>query len=324
MKKVSILVVLMMIISLICGFQSKAEKAMETRTLFPVTQNGKYGYIDKTGKLVINPQFEGESGQPGYDFSEGLAKIKIGDKYGYIDETGKIVIQAKYDDAEDFSDGLANVKTGGRDGKWGYINKKGKFLIKPEFENFSSFSEGLACVARVRDEKLWQPFIDKTGKIVIDNPDFYDCTNFSDGVALVRILIKNPDGITKSMIWCYIDKNGSILIRNPDLTWASSFKNGLAAVQIKRIKNKYGYIDKSGNVVIEPQFDVAFDFSEGLASVSFDLKDGYGYIDKTGKLVINPQFNVAEEFLGGLARVTVETKYGYIDKSGKYIWEPTK
>ena len=30
---------------------------------------------------------------------------------------------------------------------------------------------------------------------------------------------------------------------------------------------KYGFIDKSGKVVIEPQFDWVSDFSEGLAKV---------------------------------------------------------
>ena len=49
---------------------------------------------------------------------------------------------------------------------------------------------------------------------------------------------------------------------------------------------KYGYIDKSGKVVIEPQFDYVRDFSEGLAVVEKDGK--WGVIDKNGKVVIEP------------------------------------
>ena len=41
--------------------------------------------------------------------------------------------------------------------------------------------------------------------------------------------------------------------------------------------SKYGFIDKSGKVVIEPQFDLVFDFSEGLARVEKDGK--WGFID---------------------------------------------
>jgi hypothetical protein len=52
---------------------------------------------------------------------------------------------------------------------------------------------------------------------------------------------------------------------------------------------KWGYIDKSGNVVIQPQFADARFFSEGLACVTPDGKK-YGYIDKTGQFVITPQY----------------------------------
>ena len=33
------------------------------------------------------------------------------------------------------------------------------------------------------------------------------------------------------------------------------------------MESKYGFIDKSGKVLIEPQFDVAYTFSEGFARV---------------------------------------------------------
>jgi len=48
----------------------------------------------------------------------------------------------------------------------------------------------------------------------------------------------------------------------------------------------YGFIDKNGKVVIEPQFDNVEDFSEGLEQVKKDGKEGY--IDKIGKVVIEP------------------------------------
>ncbi len=54
--------------------------------LFCVNVNGKYGYIDKTGKYVINPQFDYAG-----SFSEGLAVVEIGGKWGYIDKTGKFI-----------------------------------------------------------------------------------------------------------------------------------------------------------------------------------------------------------------------------------------
>jgi len=49
----------------------------------------------------------------------------------------------------------------------------------------------------------------------------------------------------------------------------------------------------------------------------------WGFIDKSGKIVINPQFDEAMAFTDGLARVKVGHKTGYINASGKYIWNPS-
>ncbi|MBC6452837.1 MAG: WG repeat-containing protein, partial [Hormoscilla sp. SP5CHS1] len=61
----------------------------------------------------------------------------------YINKTGQIVIAPKFDEANSFSEGLADVKI---DGKWGYINKTGQIVIAPKFDEANSFSEGRAYV----------------------------------------------------------------------------------------------------------------------------------------------------------------------------------
>ena len=114
MRKKSILffVCLAVLASVSCGQQKEMK---ESSLLFPVKQDGKWGYIDKTGKIVINPQFDSAT-----SFSKGLARVVIGDKWGYIDKTGKIVINPQFDSAASFCDGLARVVIGD---KWGYIDK---------------------------------------------------------------------------------------------------------------------------------------------------------------------------------------------------------
>lgn len=69
-------------------------------------------------------------------------------------------------------------------------------------------------------------------------------------------------------------------------------------------------------------------FSEGLALIQ--VGKSLGYIDKTGKIVINPQFSEAFPFYGGLALVVFgsgsdsEKEMAYIDKEGKTVWRETK
>ena len=71
---------------------------------------------------------------------------------------------------------------------------------------------------------------------------------------------------------------------------------------------------KTGTIVINPQFDNALLFSEGLAAAS--IGDKWGFIDKTGSVVINPQFEDAYPFSEGLAAVRIGDsqtgRWGYI------------
>src|SRR5713226_3958318 len=74
--------------------RQKAAPAPQKTLLAPVKVGDKWGYKDKTGTIVIQPQFP----HLAYfeRFSEGLADGKIGDKYGYIDKTAKIIIPAQF------------------------------------------------------------------------------------------------------------------------------------------------------------------------------------------------------------------------------------
>ncbi|ENZ6116086.1 WG repeat-containing protein, partial [Campylobacter coli] len=67
-----------------------------------------------------------------WDFSEGLAKVKLNGKYGFIDKSGKIIAKPKFDYGEYFSEGLAGVKLNGR---WGFMDKNGKIVIEPKFDD---------------------------------------------------------------------------------------------------------------------------------------------------------------------------------------------
>jgi len=96
------------------------------------------------------------------------------------------------------------------------------------------------------------------------------------------------------------------------------------------IKRKYGYVDSSGKIVIRPQFDEAWGFSEDLAPVR--VSDKWGFIDKTGTIVIAPQFFSVMPFREGLAVVgaffksgtisSVVGNYGYIDHTGRFAIAP--
>jgi hypothetical protein len=83
-----------------------------------------------------------------------------------------------------------------------------------------------------------------------------------------------------------------------------------------------GFIDKTGKVVISPQYDWVpgeIGFHEGLACVSIDK--AWGFIDKQGNFVINPQYEYALPYHNGIAVVVVKyNKDCLIDKQGNVVY----
>ena len=288
-------------------------------------KTSQWGYINKTGKIVIGLQFDEAD-----SFSEGLARVVFDGKSGYINKTGKMVIRPQFDEANSFSEGLAVVNIGGSyqekkdsaatkprifgGGKWGYINKTGKMVIKPQFDYAKDFSDGLASV--VIGDNETGGYVDKRGKLVIklENAKSRQTWSFSEGLAVVDDNGGFCGAVPENCSYHYINKSGKIVIeKSPDnqkFNSARSFSEGLAMVTVGYAESdagslifygENGYIDKTGKMVIKPQFADAESFSEGLAGVSKDRK--VGYIDKTGKMVIKPQFDNAESFSEGLAVV---------------------
>ena len=174
----------------------------------------KYGFIDKSGKMVIELQFDWVS-----DFSEGLAKVEKDGKYYFLDKNGKVVFElSKYDyvNVGDFSEGLALVAEDGESTvsnlgfiiphkMYGFIDKSGKVVIEPQFYDVLDFSEGFTRVEIARTGLYGEPpraddynwgFIDKSGKVVIE-PQFNYVSAFSEGLACVRKDDKEPDILIK-------------------------------------------------------------------------------------------------------------------------------
>jgi hypothetical protein len=107
-----------------------------------VRLKGKWGFIDKAAKMIIEPQFDEVK-----LFHEGLAAVKIDKFWGFIDLNGRIVIKPQYESVRNFSEGLAGVEI---NGKCGYIDMKGSLVIPAEYGLVTNFDHG---TARVYDAK---------------------------------------------------------------------------------------------------------------------------------------------------------------------------
>jgi hypothetical protein len=297
--------------------------------LYRFIRDGKAGYIDRTGKVVIEPKFKVYGNYSG-EFHDGLVEVGVSSGE-YVDTKGKTVESGLYRGWQ-FSEGLA-AALADDGGKWGYVDRTGKFVISPRFDGYpngyvASFSEGRAWI----EASGRYGFIDRTGEFVVA-PTFLRASDFKDGMA--RVVVEGPcaysdaDPCPESSVlggpqkfedvppckFTFVDARGSVLEARFDA--AKDFSEGLAPIMKG---GKWGYADKSGKVVIEPRFESAWPFSEGRARV---IQDGlYGFIDERGEFAVPPRFKYADDFSEGLAAVGtlyLEEPGGvyYIDKRGR-------
>ena len=334
---------------------SLAVRAESPPPLFPVHKDGKWGYIDRSGRIVIPPRFESAQ-----RFSEGLASVALDGRRGYIDATGELVLVPEQEPAgpihRQFAGGLAAVRVGKG---IGFIDRAGKLVIPARFMSAEDFSQGLAFACG----KSGCGYIDRAGRGAF-GPGFLGGMPFRGGVAGVWIgkngmggksyalydlqrgrltgEWENVGSLSEGLIairmqgrWGYVDGNGRGVIR-PQFAGAGEFSEGLAPVAEQAWT--CGYVDRSGKLVIPARFRLCYSLSSGLARVELLDPDAKrtqaAFIDRTGKVVIEgaatvPPFDIAEDFVDGLAAVEAvgasgARRLGYIDPAGRYVWPPTE
>ncbi len=243
-------------------------------TLYPIFEGNLWGYINKTGKVVIKPQF-----RYALAFSEGLAAVRIEGRYGYIDTTGRVVIAPSYDRGNPFSHGLAQVF---RDGKPLFIDKNGHEIFQHSFASIMPFQQHSVTIAGTGTGKYC--LIDRQGKMVTDSA-FRRIYRLGEaglfGVyGLLHIPSARDKGEVVKMQNGIIDSNGRFIVRYGRYTDISVFgRHYFSASPIGNVKKKRTgrtvIIDERGKKVIESvpghyfEKDNSAGFFEGLAVTSW-------------------------------------------------------
>ena len=305
----------------------------QNSAMFPIwDNNGKEGFIDENGNVVIKPQFDKVR-----EFSEGFAPVMIGNKWGYINEKGEIVIAPRWLTVGQFNEGIAAITEQERwdvrnDSNYytyncGYINTNGDYVIQPKFrQSCDTFSDGLAQIKidwdGEEDEKRgWFGFKDKQDNWVI-KPQFYKAGNFSNGFALVSEATGAMWDSPKSLY--LIDKTGRKVADKKDCAWQYNFHEGLLFIYPDRFINEQCEEVFKFAPNITKTTDYIY-FSEGLLAVSSEIngEKRFGYLDRTGKVAIDFKFSRAEPFADGLAAVGIKENgketNAYINQKGEIV-----
>lgn len=232
-----------------------------------------------------------------------------------------------------FADGLAYVRPGGDQGGY-FMDVQGNKVFSYDMGfmgDMPVFSCGrfVTLNSRTHEAKI----LDTKGQVVKVIPKVMDYTQFVDGVAALTVKVQFKNYWETYVM--YINTDGEYIFKNlickatmENLKPVSPLRENRAAYY-DYPKQRWGYRDAEGKVVVQPSFVAAKDFSDGLALVA--VSDGssgvkWGYIDATGAFVIPPSYDkMPGSFSGGLAPVAVKEQRMvcyYIDKTGKRVSQP--
>lgn len=269
------------------------EPRRSNRALTLVTINNKFGYADSTGALAIPMDYELAD-----NFCEGLARIKRGKAWGFVDSRG-VEIMVECDVLGNYSQGLAYFS---KYGKYGFIDKNQKVAIPITYDQVTPFSkEGLAAVSL---NARWG-HINTQGEIVTPIK-YLNVSEFKNGFARVQMDTK----------YSFVNTNGEQICR--PFESVADFSSGAAVV---RDQGKVGFIDETGKVFLQPQFDQADNFSRGFSK--FRLNNKVGIVNRQGVIVIKPLYESIRDINDDFFAVKLNGKWGFVDSLGEVRIKPT-
>ncbi len=155
--------------------------------------------------------------------------------------------------------------------KWGFMDATGAISIDPVYDDVGPFREGLAAVNK---NGKWG-FINKDGDMVIE-PIYKSAWAFHEGYARVEQF---------GQLSQFIDKSG-IPLKGEEWAAADDFSNGLARVSVGSV---FGYINSSGQIVVQPIYTRGYNFTNGLCVVEFH--DKIGVINSNGTGIVKATYD---------------------------------
>lgn len=193
--------------------------------LYSFQKRGKYGFKNKSEKIIVKPIYEDVG-----EISENLVSVKLNGKWGFIDMQGNLVIPLEYKEVKQFSEGLVAASKNGIDVI--FIDRYNNIVLAKTPFTFN-YSIGLALDNISDREYCLLP------------EDYADCANnfyrFKEGICLGMIKDNNNSGNSKSTI--LIDKKGNVVNPINHYPCGSQFR-------IVHENNKYGFINKKGNYLV--------------------------------------------------------------------------
>lgn len=255
-----------------------------------VVDEGGVFYVNSDMDAVLGPYAGGDA------VLSDVVAANTEEGWAFLTRSGQSYMRSEtvYEQLWSLSEGRALVRRGG---SYYYVDDAFREVLGP-YQDGTSFYNG---VAAVKQEGAWQ-LIDLSGNVLLGG--------LTDVVINEARLCSNKGVIFASTGRGYdmYATNGQ-LIRECGFEEAQTFyADTMAAV---KLNGKWGFVDTSGQLVLEAVYEDARSFGSGVAAVK--QGDAWGFILASGREVIAPRFQDAKAFSAdGIAPVMLEGKWRYI------------
>ncbi|MCG8561286.1 MAG: WG repeat-containing protein [Hyphomicrobiales bacterium] len=296
------------------------------------------GFVDRQTKNVVIPnRFERV-----FQFSEGLAGVRIEGRYGFIDEQGTVVIQPRFDLVGRFYQGHAEVLIGT---KTGIIDRRGELVVRPQFSRSIPFTSDTVLVVEGEWRRVHYEGFEK---LELTDRDLlrerFGLYHMRTGwVRKPQFYLEHFEAEGRGLIWASEVKGnkGPFGLLAADGRWKVepqfdhvqrlSDERAIVAKTVEistgttwpAKERHWGAVDPEGTLVVPLKFEWLGSWRDGFGLVR---KGGRkGIVDKAGNVVGGRFFDrVVREFPEGLVRVQVDGMWRGIDRSGRIVADPAE
>nr|WP_294862483.1 WG repeat-containing protein [uncultured Fluviicola sp.] len=257
--------------------------------------------MDRHGQIKIEAKFDAAE-----QFTEGFAVVYLNGKAGVINQSNELVVKPIYDNIKQYVDGFAVVTI---QDKYGLIDTTGKIVLKPKYDWIGFQADN---IIGLKEDELWT-FYSLIERKKINRQKYKSIGAFSEGLASVEDNYSGKHG--------FINSHGDLIIPFVLTLVYSDFSNGFAAVCDSNRKNIY--INKKGVNTLGKTFDSVDRFYEERAFVKDTYySEGY-FIDTTGNRISQNTYKSAWFYREGLCGVKKDNNFLVIDKNEKVLFSST-
>lgn len=259
----------------------------EENTFMPAYGENGWCYVDKSGRVQLDGYFEEASRFN----ADGIAVVKKDGKYSTILQNGD-----KYG-IDEVGVGYVYGVSGSRvlaeyNGKYSYYDYD--FNCIAPGHQYEEITANACGVAAVRKGDKWSIITD-SGKTVTDF--VWDDVAVS---SLGTVFTDNMAMVKTGGSWYLINTEGEKICETGFKDAKAPESSGYIAVGDSE---KWGFIDSSGRLVIDYQYEDAVSFSEGLGAVK--IVDNWNYISEKNKRVIEQEFTDVKPFHNKIAQAEI-------------------